>query len=208
MAAIDAGGAQPDDSGAQPGEGRAQPGGGEARPDGAADDPGGLVSLARADVAGPPTPGPAEQVGLALRAFRRERGWSQRALAESWGIPQSLVARAERHAEQLSLDACLALLRRAGVGLAVLGPDGMPVVRWEETDLLATDRSGRRFPAHRAVRPSTYGPRWWWFHDYFGGRRPGPAPRWTAEGFAIPPGTRYGRRPRPDAPDESPRWPG
>ncbi|KUG56862.1 hypothetical protein AVL62_12085 [Serinicoccus chungangensis] len=176
-------------------------GDGEECPDGVPTSPG-------SEVAGPRRPGAAEQVGLALRAFRRERGWSQRALAQSWGVHQSLVARAERHAEQLTLDVCLELLRRAGVGLAVLGPDGMPVISWEEADLVAVDRSGRRFPAHRAVRPSTYGPRWWWFHDYFGGRSSGPRPRWTAEGFAIPPGVRYGKQPRPQAPGEGPRWPG
>ena len=153
------------------------------------------------------TPGAAEQVELALRAFRRAQGWSQRALADSWGVHQTLIARAERHAGELSLDLALGLLHRAGVSLAVVGKDGMPVVDWEETDLVATDRSGRRFPAHRVVRPSATGPTWWWFHDYFGGRSSGPRPRWTAEGFDIPPGTRYGRTPRPSAPGEEPRWP-
>ena len=159
------------------------------------------------DAPEPRHPTAAEQVGLALRAFRRAEGLSQRALADSWGVHQTLVARAERHAGELSLDLTLELLRRAGVSLAVVGPDGMPVAGWEETDLVATDRSGRRFPAHRVVRPSANGPTWWWFHDYFGRRSSGPRPRWTAEGFDIPPGTRYGRTPRPFAPGEEPRWP-
>lgn len=164
----------------------------------------------RTDVAlrpGGERPGPAEQVGLALRAFRREHGLSQRALADRWGLCQALVARVERRAGELSMDTSLALLARAGMTMAVLDGEGMPVVDWEPTDLAATDRGGRRFPAHRTVRASPHGPTWWWFHEYFGRRADGPQPRWTAAGFPAPEGTRYGKEPRPYDPDEGPRWP-
>lgn len=83
----------------------------------------------RTDVAlrpGGERPGPAEQVGLALRAFRREHGLSQRALADRWGLCQALVARVERRAGELSMDTSLSLLARAGMTMAVLDDEGRP----------------------------------------------------------------------------------
>lgn len=154
-----------------------------------------------------PVPGIAEQVGLALRAVRRGRGWSQRRLATELGVSQSAVGRMEAQAGVVSLDGVAAFLARVGLSLAVVDGDGAPLDRWEETDLLARDRRGRRFPAHRKVRRSTYGPRWWEYHEYFGSRPEGPRPEWTAEGFVPPEGTRYGKPPRPYTEGEGPRWP-
>lgn len=151
-------------------------------------------------------PGIGEQVGLALRAVRRRRGWSQRRLAAELGMPQSAVGRMECHADVVSLGGVAAFLERMGLTLAVVDEDGQVMHRWDETDLLARDRRGRRFPAHRKVRRST-GPRWWEYHEYFGSRPEGPAPQWTAEGFIPPDGTRYGKPPRPYEEGEGPRWP-
>lgn len=155
----------------------------------------------------PPPPGIGEQVGLALRAVRRSRGWSQRRLAAELGVPQSAVGRMECHADAVSLDGVAAFLQRVGLTLAVVDADGVVMKDWDETDVLARDRRGRRFPAHRAVRRSTHGPRWWEYHEYFGSRPEGPRPEWTAEGFRPPDGTRYGKPPRPYAEGEGPRWP-
>lgn len=152
-------------------------------------------------------PGIGEQVGLALRAERRSRGWSQRRLAAELGVSQSVVGRMECHADVVSLAGVAAFLAQVGLSLAVVDGNGSLVDRWEETDLLARDRRGRRFPAHRRVRPSTHGPRWWEYHEYFGARPEGPRPTWTAEGFTPPEGTRYGKVPRPYTEGEGPRWP-
>lgn len=94
--------------------------------------------------------------------------------------------------------------------LAVVDADGLPVTEWDMTDLQARDRSGRRFPANRKVKrlrlEAAGGPQWWLYHEYFGTGGCGPQPVWTAEGFIPPPGTRYGRKPRPRLPGEQPRW--
>lgn len=108
----------------------------------------------------------------------------------------------------LRLEVIEALLEGTGYELAVVAVDAeRPEVSWEETDLLATTRSGSRFPAHRAVRASSGGPVWWLYHEFLGGRPFGPQPGWTAEGFIPPEGTRYGKKPRPYAEGEEPRWP-
>jgi len=150
-----------------------------------------------------------EQVGLALRAYRRERGLSQRALAEAMGVPQPTVARLERSPGRCSLDTVLDLLATTGHTLVVVGADGRPITQWDPTDLHARDRSGRRFPAHRDVRPvepGSFRPGWWILHEYFGTGECGPEPRWTAEGFPIPKGARFGKKPRRRAPGEESRW--
>ncbi|QDB80518.1 helix-turn-helix transcriptional regulator [Georgenia wutianyii] len=151
-----------------------------------------------------------EQVGLVLRATRRELGMSQRAFAEAAGVPKSTLARVERSALGCSLELVLDLLGRTGHSLGVVGADGELVTRWTPTDLRARDRSDRRFPAHREVREvprMANAPLWWVLHEFLGTGRCGPQPRWTAEGFAIPPGTRFGREPRPREPGEGLRWP-
>jgi transcriptional regulator with XRE-family HTH domain len=165
------------------------------------------MTAADADARDLPAPEIAEQVGLALRAVRRSGGWSQRRLAAELGVPQSAVGRMECHADVVSLGGVAAFLAQVGLALAVVDADGVVIDQWEETDLLARDRRGRRFPAHRTVRRSAYGPRWWEYHEYFGARPEGERPEWTAEGFAPPEGTRYGKPPRPTREGEGPRWP-
>lgn len=155
-----------------------------------------------------PEQGAPLEVGLALRADRRRQGQSQRAYAADRGISRDLLARAEVDASPIRLDSLLALLDGTGFALEVVPVDaGRPRVAWEPTDLRATTRRGSRFPPHREVRESAGGPLWWWYHEVLGSRDPGPLPRWTAEGFLPPPGTRYGPRPRPYADGEGPRWP-
>jgi len=151
-----------------------------------------------------------KQVGLALRAFRRSRGWSQRAFADAVGVPASTVARMERDAAAGSLRAVEALLRHAGYTLGIVDADGVLVREWDETDRLAKDRSGRRFPANRVVRrvdPRGIRPLWWTAQEYLGTGECGSQPGWTAEGFPTPVGTRYGKKPRSGGTDDSPRWP-
>lgn len=119
-----------------------------------------------------------------------------------------MLAKAEVDAGTLRLDAVLDLLDGTGYELTVLPvAEDRPDVAWDETDLLATTRSGSRFPAHRKVRESRGGPVWWFYHEYLGSRGFGPPPAWTAEGFIPPEGTRYGKEPRPYAEGEEPRWP-
>lgn len=118
-----------------------------------------------------------------------------------------MLATAEVDAGRIRLDSVLALLDGTGYALAVVPADEpLGEVDWELTDLAARTRSGSRFPPHRRVRESD-GPLWWWYHEVLGNRRPGQMPTWTAEGFARPPGTRYGKKPRPYEPGEPPRWP-
>lgn len=151
-----------------------------------------------------------EQLALTLRAYRRARGLSQRALAEELGIPQSTIARLERRARQLPLATVLDALAATGHALRIVAADGRVVEEWEPTDHVARDRKGRRFPATRRVRPvrpGGFGPVWWEFHEYAGTGPCGPQPRWTAEGFQVSGGARLGRPPRPADPDEGPRWP-
>lgn len=151
-----------------------------------------------------------EQVGLAPRAYRREHGLSQRALAELVGVPQATIARIERSALSSGFGTVVSLLARTPYSLAVVDADGHPVTAWDATDLRARDRSGRRFPADREVRKlrvvAAGGPQWWVFHEFLGTGPCGPQPEWTAEGFVAPAGTRYGRKPRPRAPGERPGW--
>ncbi|MFX0539458.1 helix-turn-helix domain-containing protein [Ornithinimicrobium sp. Y1847] len=149
-----------------------------------------------------------EQVGLALRAHRRQHGLSQRAFADKHGLSKSTVARFEADPSSASLAEAHRLLTLVGFDLAVTGQDGSPVQDWDPTDLLARTRSKGRFPAHRAVHGSgAVGPRWWVHHEFTASGECGPQPAWTAEGFIPPEGTRFGKVPRPYGEDEGPRWP-
>lgn len=155
-----------------------------------------------------PAAGARRDVGLALRADRRRRGQSQRAYAAERRLNRDALARAEVDAGAIRLDQLLEMLDGTGYQLAVLPADAdRPPVDWDRTDVEATTRSGSRFPPHRRVRESPGGPMWWWYHEVMGRRGSGPEPSWTAEGFVPPPGTRYGRAPRPSAEGEGPRWP-
>lgn len=152
----------------------------------------------------------ARAVGLALRAHRRVVGQSQRAYAAGRGLSRSLLARAEVDASSMSLETVRGLLAETGFELVVAPVGGSPDdVEWDHFDLVARTRSGSKFPAHRKVKEAPQGPQWWWYHEVLGSRgeaRP-EQPRWTAEGFVPPPGTRYGRPAKGDTPPGERRWP-
>ncbi|USQ80425.1 hypothetical protein NF556_01795 [Ornithinimicrobium faecis] len=155
----------------------------------------------------PPTPSVQEQVGLALRADRRQREQSQRAYAAERDLSRDTLARVEVDASGMRLDAAIAFLEGTGYELVVqpVSSDG-PDPWWDLTDVAARTRAGGRFPAHRKVKETPWGPLWWDYHERIGNRGFGPKPKWSAEGFTPPPGTRYGKIPTP-AEDGGPRWP-
>lgn len=155
----------------------------------------------------PATPSVREQVGLALRADRRQRGQSQRAYAATRNLSRDMLARAEVDAGGFRLSTVAALLEGAGFELAILPvASGGPGTWWDPTDVAARTRAGGRFPAHREVRESPGGPLWFQYHELLGSRGSGVQPRWSAEGFVPPPGTRYGKQSSLDE-DGRPRWP-
>lgn len=126
----------------------------------------------------------AEQVGLAMRARRRELGLSQRAYAEESGLHKSTVARLESRAGRVALDDLSEALDQAGYELVVV-PRGTRVSQpaWCATDLVARTRGGSRFAAHHEVWPAGPGPGWWWVDELWRrNRRRGPQPEWTTEG--------------------------
>ena len=125
--------------------------------------------------------GVAQQVGLALRAHRRELGKSQRAYAAQRGISNAQLAKMERDASGVTLGAVASALEGTGYCLVVLPVDAAPDVEWDPTDLEARTRSGSRFPANRVVKRSRFGPDWWVFHEMLGTGGCGAKPGWTAE---------------------------
>lgn len=146
----------------------------------------------------------ADEVGLALRAHRRELGLSQRAYAAKRGLSRGMLARLEAGADRVSLATVTEALEGTGFRLFVghedadrpppvasaavaLPPTGhtrelgspVPAVEWEATDLVARVRGGgRRFPAHREVQAVESPPLWWWIHEFFSG--PTEKPQWYA----------------------------
>lgn len=155
----------------------------------------------------PPTPSVQQQVGLALRADRRHRGQSQRTYAAERGLSRDRLARIEVDASGFRLDAIVAFLEGTGFELAILPVSaGGPDPWWDLTDVLARTRVGGRFPAHREVKRTRWGPAWYDYHERLGNRGLGPQPKWSAEGFTPPPGTRYGKVPTLGD-DGRPRWP-
>ncbi|TQL51823.1 helix-turn-helix protein [Ornithinicoccus hortensis] len=118
------------------------------------------------------------QVGLAARAGRRRDGQSQRELAETLGWSKSKVGRLEHDPSGLRFGDVVEAVARAGFRLVVVAEGGTAQEPpWEETDLVATDRSGRRFPAHLSVVASPMGPFWWWEQEFVRLARPlGPQP--------------------------------
>jgi len=149
----------------------------------------------------------ADEVGLALRAHRRQLALSQRAYAAARGLSRARVARLESGAGRMSLDTVVTALHGTGFALHVScaeddgpEPDGgagalavkdseghrghltgrrVPREAWVATDLVARVRGGgRRFPAHRQVLAVTNPPLWWWMHEFFKG--PSEEPKWYA----------------------------
>jgi len=149
-----------------------------------------------------------ELVGLALRADRRRLNQSQRAYAVSRQISRDVLARAEVDASGMRLDTITKLLEGTGYDVVVV-PTGWDILGpwWDLTDTEARTRGGGRFPAHREVKESPAGgPHWYQYHEVLGRRGDGTRPRWSAEGFTPPPGTRYGKVPTLGE-DGRARWP-
>ncbi|WP_161958431.1 helix-turn-helix domain-containing protein [Ornithinimicrobium cavernae] len=126
----------------------------------------------------------AEQVSLAVRSARRRDGHSQRQLARLFGWSQSRVSRLETDPGTAPLAVVLRAVEHAGLELAVVDPSRRRSdPTWVETDLVARDRGGRRFPAHLRVVRCPLGPDWWWDQELLRLRRPlGPRPLWTTVG--------------------------
>jgi transcriptional regulator with XRE-family HTH domain len=146
------------------------------------------------------------EVGLALRDHRRRLRMSQRAYARFRGLHRSMLARLEAGRGDVSLETAVDALTGTGFALFVgvvaepsgptsggaavpadepiptamgASPRRLPASAWEATDLVARVRAGgRRFPAHRRVRPVSMPPPWWWVHEFFAGPRE--EPQWYA----------------------------
>ncbi len=107
----------------------------------------------------------------------------------------------------MRLEAIVTLLEGTGYELVVQPVSaGGPRAWWDRTDVAARTRAGGRFPANRKVKETPWGPTWWEYHEVLGNRGRGPRPRWSAQGFTPPPGTRYGKAPTLGE-DGGPRWP-
>lgn len=124
-----------------------------------------------------------EQIILALRAQRRADDASQRAFAAARGWHRSLISRLETRPGELKLAQVANALDTTPYRLHLTGERSLPEL--EETDLVARDRAGRRFPATRQVQPSPIGPNWWWHNEALAPGVARPAPRWSAEGWWV-----------------------
>lgn len=128
-------------------------------------------------------------LALAFRQHRREEGMSQRAYAKFRGWSKGRQSRLEAAAGELRLDLLVDALEGTGFALAVVCDrrrefrttserlTGQSAL-WLDSELIARDDAGRRFPAHVMVR-RTINPPWWWQRLYSTSRCVGP--EWTTE---------------------------
>lgn len=73
----------------------------------------------RASLAHPFAAQTAEQLGVILEGFRRQRGLSQRTLAERIGVAQKVISAAERHPDRLTVRRLYQILGALDVELAL-----------------------------------------------------------------------------------------
>lgn len=157
-----------------------------------------LEGRSRTDLAG--------LIGLAMRTHRGEWGLPQRAYAAVRGWSKTHQARLESHADELKVGTVRAALEGTGFRLALVhdGP-GIPVssrlildmasvesedeiveaVRVEQfvdSEIVAKDAAGRRFPVTRPVARTEYAPKWWM--DRYGSWG-GNGPEWTCTGTSV-----------------------
>ncbi|MQA33926.1 helix-turn-helix domain-containing protein [Modestobacter roseus] len=92
-----------------------------------------------------------------LRRLRREADLSQRELAQATGLTQARIARVETGRSDLGVGALVRIAAVAGARVALLHADGSELPPM--TGDAATDRAGRRFPAHLDLR---HGDEDWW----------------------------------------------
>ncbi len=129
-------------------------------------------------------------LGLAFRQHRRDEGMSQRAYADFRGWSKGRQGRLEASAGELRLDVLIHALAGTGFALTVVREDGREAEReddrdagregscdavrvsastpltgqsalWLDSEFIAQDDAGRKFPAHVAVRRTAHPP-WWW----------------------------------------------
>lgn len=79
-------------------------------------------------------------------------------------------------------------VRPDGERVGLMPPGGSPVglvhpAEWGDTEFLARDNAGRRFPAHKGPYRPDWPPRWWWGRYATAGCDP---PRWTTAGWHSP----------------------
>jgi transcriptional regulator with XRE-family HTH domain len=96
-------------------------------------------------------------VANAVRRIRRRADLSQRQLAETCGVSQSLIARVEAGTQDVLAGVLGRLAAVAGLRLALLDEAGQEVAGM--ADGTVRDAAGRRFPAHLDTR---YGDLDWW----------------------------------------------
>lgn len=106
-----------------------------------------------------------------LRAARHRADLSQRELAEKAAVPQSTVARAERHPARATASTIATLLAAMGLRIAVLDEDGSELQPEDEDDADRRDRGRRRYPAHLDLRSGDDN---WWGYGWpmFDGQEP------------------------------------
>jgi transcriptional regulator with XRE-family HTH domain len=106
-----------------------------------------------------------------LRAARHRADLSQRELAEKSGVPQSTIARVERHPAKATASNTAILLSAMGFRLVVVDENGNELEPEAEDDADRRDRASRRYPAHLDVRP---GDDDWWGYGWpmFDGMEP------------------------------------
>lgn len=113
--------------------------------------------------------GAAEAIGLAMRRVRRGAGQSQREYAAARGWSKSFQARLEARAQDLMLRDILDALTGSGFSVVVVSDRDRgtaAVDDWTASELIARDRSGRRFPAAREAQRTMRPPIWWlWKHS-------------------------------------------
>jgi len=106
-----------------------------------------------------------------LRAARHRADLSQRELADKAGVPQSLVARAERHPTKATAANTSVMLSAMGFRLVVVDEQGNELEPEDEADADRRDRGNRRYPAHLDIRD---GKDHWWGYGWpmFDGKEP------------------------------------
>jgi transcriptional regulator with XRE-family HTH domain len=126
------------------------------REDSFVSDPGGAAQADRAF---------GELLGQALRAGRRQFGWSQRELADRSGLSKSAIGRLEVGDGRSTLLSARHALSAVGLGLLVADQEAGLV--WSAVHAIdgdlerACDRAGRQLPAHWFEEPLLRGEPGW-----------------------------------------------
>lgn len=141
-----------------------------------------------------------------MRGHRRDLGLTQRSYAIFRGWSKGRQYRLESLAGELRLDSLVEALRGTGFRLALVheesdgsspnrqvgvdddagpAPEEVELVQpheWVDTEFLARDAAGRRFPAHKRPYQPTRPPNWWLWR-YSTSRCD--SPKWSAAGWDV-----------------------